>query len=195
MATAALNFHGPIQHPATTKLRNALCSIANERSQDAANAGKRKFNKLCLFISSSGGSLDDGVSLFGFMRSLPLEITTINTGLIASIAILPFLAGKVRIATPHSRFHFHDFEWNYPAAHNLTRLEYVDHTQILNSARQNTLEILKANTALTDKDFEELKLLVEPTIKDTAFAKEKGIVHEVNYFPFTDEMNVFNVEY
>jgi ATP-dependent Clp protease protease subunit len=191
MATVGLNFHGPISHPATSKLRNALCGAVNERGPD----GKRKNDKLCLFMNSTGGPLDDGLSLFGFLRSLPIEVTTVNVGLIASIAIAPFLAGKKRIALPNSRFHFHDFEYNYAAAHNLTRLEYQDHTQILNSARDAVFDLLKQNTSLTDSDLKELKLLEVPIIKDAAFAKEKGIVHEVDFFPIPEEMNIFNVDY
>jgi ATP-dependent Clp protease, protease subunit len=191
LAVLGINFHGSIGHPATTKLRNALCGAVNERSPD----GKRKFDKLALFINSTGGSLDDGLSLFGFLRSLPIEVTTINVGLIASIAIAPFLAGKKRIALPHARFHFHDFEYNYAAPHNLTRLEYQDHTQILNAARDVVFALLKGKTSLKDSDLKELKLLEVPTIKDAAFAKEKGIVHEVDFFPIPEEMSIFNVDY
>jgi ATP-dependent Clp protease protease subunit len=146
-------------------------------------------------MNSVGGNLDDGIALFGFLRSLPIKLTTINVGLIASIAIAPFLAGSRRIALSHSHFHFHDFEYNYAAAHNLTRLEYQDHTQILSSARDVVFELLKENTSLTDSDLKELKLLEVPTIKDAAFAKAKGIVHEVDYFPFPEQMNILNVDY
>ncbi len=191
MATVALNFNGPISHPATTKLRNSLCASVTELLPD----GKRKFDKLYLFMNSGGGSLDDGISLFGLIRTLPIEVTTINTGLIASIAIAPFLAGKKRVAFPGSRFHFHDFEWNYGTPHNLTRLEYLDHTQILEAARQFTFEILKQNTSLTDDDLQRLKLLDIPTIQDAAFAKERGIVHQVDYFPLPENTQIFNVDY
>src|ERR1700674_5868490 len=142
MPTVCVNFHGPMNHPATTKLRNVLCGGVNERDKN----GKRKFDKLYLYFNSTGGSLDDGISLFGFIRSLPLEVTTINTGYVASIGIAPFLAGKARIALPHSIFHFHDYEWNYMAPHNLTRVEYLDHTQILNAGRAITFKILQENT-------------------------------------------------
>lgn len=191
MGTVAINFHGPISHPATTKLRNGLCSAVNERLPD----GKRKFDKMYLFINSLGGQLDDGLALFGFLRNLPAELTIINAGMIASAAICPFLAGKHRVAFPHSQFHFHDYEWNYPAAHNLTRLEYMDHTQILSSARSKTFDLLKERTSLTEDDFKELKLLDVPTIKDATFAKEKGIVHQVDYFPVPEQVNIFNVDY
>lgn len=196
MAAIGFNFHGPISHPATNKLRNALCSAVNDRFADGhPNAGKRRIDNLYLFLNSVGGQLDDAISLFGLIRALPMEVTTINVGLIASSTIVPFMAGDKRIAFPHSHFHFHDYEWNYAGAHNLTRLEYLDHTQILSSARDTTFKILKERTSLTDEDFKELKLLDVPIIKDAAFAKEKGIVHEINYFPFPEEMNIFNVDY
>jgi len=146
-------------------------------------------------LNSLGGAIDDGFALFGFLRSLPTELTTINVGMIASIAIAPFLAGKTRIALPEARFHFHDFEWNYAAAHNLTRLEYQDHTQLLNSGRDGVFKLLKENTAITDSDLKELKLLEIPVIKDAAFAKERGIVHEVNYLSIPSEVTIVNVDY
>ncbi|MGH9514201.1 MAG: ATP-dependent Clp protease proteolytic subunit [Terriglobales bacterium] len=189
MSTVCVNFHGPIGHPQTTKLRNVLCNVANDRDPN----GNHK--SLYLYMSSAGGSLDDGMSLFGLIRSLPGGVTTINTGVIASIAILPFLAGAVRIALPHSLFHFHDFEMNYTAAHNLTRLEFQDHTQVLNAIRDVTFELLKEDTLLTDENLKELQLLSIPTIKDATFAKERGIVEEVKDFPIPKDAIIVNVDY
>jgi ATP-dependent protease ClpP protease subunit len=146
-------------------------------------------------MNSVGGNLADGLALFGFLRCLPVELTTINVGLIASTAIAPYLAGKRRIGLPNSRFHFHDFEWNYGAAHNLTRLEYQDHTQILNSARDIVFELLKQNTSLTIGDLKDLKFLEVPVIKDAAFAKEKELSTRSISSPSPEEMNIFNVDY
>lgn len=191
MAAIGFNFHGPINHPATTKLRNACCMAINERLQD----GKRKFSEMYLFLNSTGGSVEDGIGLYGFIRSLPIEVTTINVNLIASIAIVPFLAGKKRVALPHATFHFHDFEWNYAAPHNLTRLEYMDHTQILDSGKTTALQILKESTSLSDQDLKDLKIMDVPLIKGANFAKEKGIVHEVKYVAIPEDMNILNVDY
>lgn len=191
MATVCVNFHGPIGHPASTKLRNVLCGVVSDRDQN----GKRKFDKLHLYLNSTGGGLDDGMSLFGLIRSLPTEVTTINTGVIASSAIMPFLAGKTRIALPHSLFHFHDYEMNYAAAHNLTRLEFQDHTQFLNGIRDATLKLLKENTLLTEDALKELQLLSVPIVKDAAFAKERGIVHEVKDFSVAQDQIIVNVDY
>jgi ATP-dependent Clp protease, protease subunit len=191
MSIVGINFNGPISHPATTKLRNAFCMVMNDRLPD----GKRKFDEIYFFFNSVGGSVEDGIGLFGFLRSLPIPITTINVNLVASIAIVPFLAAKKRIALPHSTFHFHDFEWNYAAAHNLTRLEYLDHTQILDSGKTTALKILKENTSLTDEDFKHLRLMEVPLIESADFAKEKGIVQEIEYVTIPEDMNIFNVDY
>jgi ATP-dependent Clp protease protease subunit len=191
MATVGISFNGSINHPATTKLRNVLCGAVNERQSD----GKRKFQGIHLFFNSTGGSIEDGIGLYGFLRSLPLPLTVINVNIVASIAIVPFLAGVRRIALPHAKFHFHDFEWNYPSAHNLTRLEYMDHTQLLNSGRDTAFQLLKEHTSLTDEDFKDLKLLEVPVIKGSDFAKEKGIVQEIEYVPIPEDMPIYNVDY
>jgi len=191
MSIIGISFNGPISHPATTKLRNACCMAVNDRLDD----GRRKYSDLYLFFNSSGGAVDDGIGLYGFLRSLPISITTINVNQIASIAIVPFLGGRTRIGLPHCTFHFHDFEWNYATPHNLTRLEYQDHTQILDSGKATALQLLKDNTALTDEDFKNLKLMDVPLIQGADFAKEKGIIHEIEYVTIPEDMPIYNVDY
>jgi hypothetical protein len=43
--------------------------------------------------------------------------------------------------------------------------------------------VLKERATSTDDDFKQLQLLSVPLIKDAAFAKEKGIVSEIQDFP------------
>jgi hypothetical protein len=47
---------------------------------------------------------------------------------------------------------------------------------LLDAGRTITLQLLKEKTSLTESDFERLKLMQEPIIKGTDFAKEKGVV-------------------
>jgi len=95
VATIALAFTGPINHPATGKLRNAICSVPNERVQDSQGTLIRKYDTLYLLLDSTGGSLDDGFSLYGLIRTvsadLGVKVITVNMGLIASIANVVFL--------------------------------------------------------------------------------------------------------
>lgn len=197
MAELWLNFNGPINHPATTKLRNVICGGVNERLNPVppAQVGAKRYDKLFLFINSTGGSLDDGLSLYGLLKTIPMEVTTVNTGLVASSAILPFLAGKNRIAFPHSSFHFHSTQWNIPTAQQLTRSQFTDVTQIMDAARDHILEILKSDALFTDANLDEIKQLNEPVVKDAAFAKLKGLVTEVKYIPFPQDAMILNIDY
>jgi ATP-dependent Clp protease protease subunit len=97
-------FSGPIYHNSTKVLRNVCCAAVNGGVTD-----------LTILFSSDGGSIDDGFALYSFLRSLPLNLTVHNVGLVGSIANAVFLAGKVRLASPSSIFFFHDLQWRYRA--------------------------------------------------------------------------------
>ena len=190
MVAVAIVFHGPIGAPATARLRNALCHSAN-----GGNTNGQKPDELYLLMSSGGGSLDDGLSLYGLIASLPVPVTTVNTSLVGSIAIAPFLAGKKRIAMPHSYFHFHNFSWTYTGATTETRFEIADHSQLIDAARTSTFKLLEQHTTLAAKDFESLKLLTEPVVKDAGFAKEKGVVQEIGLPALPAGTPIFNADY
>ena len=89
----AIVFNGPINTPATTKLRTMICSAAN-RGLDGNTAVP--CTKLWLLMNSGGGSLDDGLSLYSLLRTITPEVVTVNMGQIASIANVVFLGGKHR---------------------------------------------------------------------------------------------------
>lgn len=187
MTHVALNFHGPINAPATIRLRNAICATAN-----GSQAGP--CDKLILLLSSWGGSLEDGFSLYNLIRSIKTEVVTVNMGQIASIANVFFLGGSRRIACEHSYFHFHDFDWTFTAPHTMTRDNLADTSQLLEIARKNKKALFKERTSLTDEDFDTHKFLDSPIIRDTAFAKAKGIIHEIG-LPDLTGVKVFNIDY
>jgi len=54
-------------------------------------------------INSVGGSCYDGLALYDRLRQSECKIITIGTGLVASIALLVFLAGEVRFVTENVR--------------------------------------------------------------------------------------------
>ncbi len=91
-----LTFSGLIDHSNGGKIFNAL-----------AGAVRAKANVVHLLLQSVGGFVGDGIALYNFLRGLPLEIITYNAGNISSIAVLPFLVGKKRIASKYSTFMIH----------------------------------------------------------------------------------------
>src|SRR5690554_1118295 len=74
--------------------------IAQVRKQPNASS----FN---VYINSEGGSLNIGFDIYNYLKSLGLPITTIGTGMVASIATVIFMAGQKRVVTPGTRFMIH----------------------------------------------------------------------------------------
>ena len=92
-----LVFIGPISNNATRFLRNACCTAVNDKVTD-----------LTIQFSSSGGTVDEGFSLYEFLLSLPLRLTMHNIGMVNSVAIIVFLAGDKRFANENTIFYMHD---------------------------------------------------------------------------------------
>src|SRR4051812_32058255 len=65
-------------------------------------------------ISSGGGDVDSGFTLYNFLVSLRgrIKVTMHNIGQIDSIANVVFLAGQDRFAAPNSSFLFHGILMN-----------------------------------------------------------------------------------
>jgi ATP-dependent protease ClpP protease subunit len=190
MPEVALVFNGPLIAPATTRLRNAICAIAN-----GGNTNNQIPSKFWLLISSSGGNVEEGFALYNLLRVLKCEVVTVNMGQIASTANVVFLAGNYRIACPESYFHFHDFDWTFPAAHTMTRDNLADISQLLEIGRTNKKAVFKSRTQLTDADFEALQFLDHPMIKNATFAKDKGIIHEISLPNLPAGTPILNVDY
>jgi len=80
----------------------------------AVNSGVKKMH---LLIQSPGGTVGDGIAIYNYLRSLPIEIITYNGGSVMSIAVLVYLAGKVRKVSKAATFMIHRtaFTFNTPA--------------------------------------------------------------------------------
>ena len=164
----SLVFVGPIQNPAAKNLRNACCS--------AVSGGAKEIQ---ILFSSGGGAADEGFALYNFLRALPIKLTMHAIGYVDSMALVVFLAGESRFCTPDTTFLFHDFGWGGPGPISQTRGQWTDLKDSLDQSVLRSKYILKLRTTLTDKDFKSLELYQKTTIENAGFAKEKGIVHEI----------------
>ena len=57
---------------------------------------------LYFLFASQGGSVDAGIALYNYLKSLPVKIVMHNTGSIDSIANVICVGGQERYAAPHS---------------------------------------------------------------------------------------------
>ena len=58
-------------------------------------------------INSDGGIVETGFDIYNFIKSLGLPVTTIGSGMVASIATVVFMAGDIRIVKPNTQFMIH----------------------------------------------------------------------------------------
>ena len=72
--------------------------------QVKSQAGSTSFR---VHINSEGGVVDTGFDIFSYLKSLQLPITTVGSGLVASIATVIFMAGDKRILTTGTEFMIH----------------------------------------------------------------------------------------
>lgn len=145
-------------------------------------------------MSSNGGVVDEGMALYGFIKSLPVGITIHNIGNIDSIALAVYLAATTRVANPSSTFLMHDFYFPNPVPIT-NRHQASDISVGLTGARNRFMEILKSDTGMTNDQFQSLKFLDETSIQTAATAKKIGIVHQIQQALVPEGTELFNVEY
>ena len=96
MPTTYINFHAPI-NPLTTQ--NLMAAIAQKLM-----AGTDHFY---IMLSTPGGEVASGLTLYNFLRAISAGVTMHNVGNVDFIGNAIFLAANDRHACPHSTFMFH----------------------------------------------------------------------------------------
>jgi len=161
-----VKFSSPINPQTSQNLMNFL--------SDQINKGKKEFYFL---ISSPGGSVNDGVVLYNFMRALPAKIIMHNIGIIDSIANVIFLSSNERYCNPNSSFLFHGvgFDINQPL--RLDEKDLREKLLIIERDQKSIATIISERTELKEEDVKEM--FFRAKTKNPNEAKGIGIVKEI----------------
>lgn len=153
--------------PATTEaLIASLSDLVNKRVRD-----------IYLMFSTPGGSVMHGMTLYNYLRSLPVDLTIHNIGNVDSIGNAIFLAGRKRYACPNATFMFHGVGIDMP---NATRLEEKFLKERLDAIRSDQNRIGSIIAERTKLPPENVKgLFFEAQTKDATFAAGCGIIDEI----------------
>lgn len=92
-----LTLMGPILDPQTAQLIQILDQTIRETP----------ITHLYLAINTPGGSVNAGIMLYHYLRSLSITVTTHNVGQVDSIGNVIFLGGTERYASPATSFMLH----------------------------------------------------------------------------------------
>lgn len=108
---------------------------------------EKKVEHLTMVINSGGGNIYDGLALYDRLRACKLPVTTIGTGLVASMAFIIFLAGDKRICSPRVRFLNHQAKISIEGRVEDINIEQAE-TKMVDDM---CIEIIATRTTLTAK--------------------------------------------
>lgn len=137
------------------------------------NQGTKDFY---LLLSSPGGSVMNGITVYNFLKSLPINLTVHNIGIVDSIANVIFLAGKTRYAVKNSSFLFHGVGFDI----NQVRFEEKNIKEKLKMIQRDQkliADIIAEQSQYTQEEIE--KMFLEADTRTPEQAKEKGLINDI----------------
>lgn len=129
-------FAGPIDQAAVQRIFAGITT-----------ATANKIESIHLLFQSYGGTVSDGVCLYNFFRSLPLNLILYNVGNVSSAATIAFLGANKRKTSAYATFMIHRTQSPAQAA-TAERLHAITHSVIADDER--TEAILRSGLTLTE---------------------------------------------
>jgi ATP-dependent protease ClpP protease subunit len=131
-----------------------------------------------VYIHSPGGGVGDGVALYNYFNSLPMNILAYNSGTVASAAVTAYLGAKRRIVAPTGTFMVHKTVAAIPNVATVSRLQAAAGSVALDDIR--TEAILRECVTFSDDQWQthhlaDLTLSAEESV-------QCGIAHEIGLF-------------
>lgn len=139
--------------------------------------------KLHLMISSPGGSVFHGLSIYNYLKGAPVEVITYNFGSVDSIGVVMFCAGDIRISVPNARFLIHGVSMNIQGPLTLEEKGIEEKLKALKIDYQNIANVI-AETCGKERRAVTRNMNARTTLSPQE-AQEYGLVHEIrsNLFP------------
>jgi ATP-dependent Clp endopeptidase proteolytic subunit ClpP len=154
----------------TAESTERLIRIVDEKIRNA-------YDKIHLLISSPGGSVFHGISIYNFLYGIPIDIATYNFGSVDSIGVVLFCAGKERYSVPHARFLIHGVKATFNGKIQLDEKMLEEYLKSVRIDRANIAKILAATTNKEQPEIE--KDMHERITLNPNEAKNYGLVTEI----------------
>ncbi len=154
------------------------------------NALRNKYKRINLLLSSPGGSVFHGLSIYNFLKGIPVEIFTYNFGTVDSIGIVIYSAGQKRFSVPHARFLIHGVRFNFSGNASFDDKQIEEHLKSLRIDQENIARVIADTTGKPLHKIEED--MNNRTTLNPSQAKDYGLVHEIKseLLPIDAEMVV-----
>lgn len=138
---------------------------------------QQKRSRLHILISSPGGSVFHGLSIYNYLKAIPIEVYTYNFGSVDSIGVILFCSGSRRLSVPHARFLMHGVKMNFNGQMALDEKELEEKLKALKIDQFNISKVI-ADTVGKQADEVEGHMNSRTTLNPQQ-AQEYGLVHEI----------------
>jgi ATP-dependent protease ClpP protease subunit len=164
--TVYVSFSAEISPHTTESLIGVIATLINQH-----------LPHLYLLLSTPGGSVMHGLTVYNFLRGLPCNLTVHNVGNVDSIGNAIYLAGQRRYACPHSTFMFHGVGVDVQQKARLEEKILRERLDAIMADQRRIGQIIEERTQLSNEQVN--GLFLEAQTKDATFAAGCGIVHEI----------------
>lgn len=138
-------FCGPIDQGTVRNLLNSLAF---------ATQGQPEVKHIHILFQSNGGLVGDGICLYNYFSTFPIELTLYNVGSICSIAAVAYLGAKNRKVSSLATFMLHRTTCS-PQLANANMLHGLAKTAGIDDKR--TEAILRKHVNITDDQWSDLR--------------------------------------
>jgi ATP-dependent Clp protease protease subunit len=138
---AAIRFLSPVDQYSTNQLFGSIDQLLGDG-----------FTKIRLLLSTPGGSVFHGLSVYNYLKGLPIEIDTYNFGSVDSIGVVIFSAGTNRFSVPHSRFLIHSVKFSTQGPISADEKQLDEFLKSLKIDQKNIAKVIADTCSKTEED-------------------------------------------
>ncbi len=156
--------------PVIPQTANVLMNVVDDKVRQG-------YQKIVLLISTPGGSVHHGISIYNYLKGLSIEIETHNFGSVDSIGAVIYCAGKKRYSVKNARFLIHPIQMQFSQNQNLEEKQLEEKLNSLKVDETNISAIIAQETGKEKNDV--LEAIQSRTTLLPNDAKTFGLVHEI----------------
>lgn len=158
-------------------MANVNPQTASALLQTLDDVMKRGVTQATLLISSGGGNVLEGLSIFNYCIGAPLEIDTHNFGSVDSVAVVIYAAGSRRYTVPDARFLIHPVGFTTTGNVRFERELLAERLKGITADNENLASAIANRTGKTKQEL--LETMFTRTVLNPEEAVAFGLVHEV----------------
>ena len=162
--------NGPVRDYTSAVIIKQLDSIISPKSS---------IKRVYLVMNSPGGSINAGITLYNYLRGMPVEVITHNIGQSDSICNVVFLAGDKRYAAPATSFLLHGISFSSSESMNFSRSDIEERLSQIKQDEKRIRTIFAERTTI--KSVVINRLFKSGRSLGTDEALELGLIHRIRH--------------